>query len=211
MPLVLASTSCACVLRHTAPWPLTSSAPTLPFAGQDVKSRCSSRMLPVPRQVLRPGFEDYFADLDALGATDLFPGLEKAEDRPGVSISHWYNNRLRRELGITDKPVTLHCLRYLATVADYSNVPAFLLDTLFGQSKKPHIRMTGGEMLREAKYINEPTPLDLRDALDQMCFPELDITPYTRGRFDLPHLRARPSCSRGAARRTGIDEAQGLR
>lgn len=134
-------------------------------------------MLPVPSQLLRLGFEDYLADLDALGATDLFPGLQKAEDRPGVSISHWYNNRLRRELGITDKPVTLHCLRYLATVAAYSNVPAFLLDTLFGQSNKPHIRMTEGEVLREAKYINEPTPLDLRDALDQMCFPELDITP----------------------------------
>lgn len=153
--------------------------------GQHVKSKYSIRVLPVPSQVLALGFENYLADLDALGAKDLFPGLQKAEDRPGNSISGWYNKRLRRELGITDKAVTLHCLRhYISTMAAYSNVPAFLLDALFGQSNQPHIRMTGGEVLRNVKYVDGPTPLDLRNALDQMCFPELDIAPYQQGRFD---------------------------
>ncbi|MDQ7994606.1 MAG: hypothetical protein AAGC76_02000 [Luteibacter sp.] len=152
---------------------------------QHLKSKYSNRLIPVPRRVLEAGFEDYLLDLDQLGATEIFPGLQTARKRPGQSLSKYHNGKLRSEWGVPDKSITLHCNRhFISTMAAYNNFPHFLVTALFGQSNKPVEGTTRGEALRLKKYIDKVSPLDLQNMLDELPFPELDFTPYQRGRFD---------------------------
>lgn len=154
--------------------------------GQHLKSANAHRLVPVPTQVLKLGIEDYLTDLDQIGAEELFPGLAESCNRPGKSLSNYHNSKLRTDWGVTDTGVTLHCYRhFITTMATYDcHVSPILLNALFGHSNRPVEGATGGEVLRGKRYVNKVSPLHLRDMLDELPFPELDITPYVRGRFD---------------------------
>lgn len=154
--------------------------------GQHLKGANAFRLVPIPTQVLNLGFEDYLKDLDQLGADEIFPGLQTASDRPGQSLSKYYNRNLRDKWGVTDKAVTLHCCRhFISTMAAYDqHISPLLLNALFGHSNRPVEGATGGEVLRGKRYVNKASPLDVRNMLDELPFPELDITAYQRGRFD---------------------------
>ncbi|MDR6643568.1 integrase [Luteibacter sp. 1214] len=154
--------------------------------GQHLKGANAFRFVPIPTQVLNLGFEDYLKDLDQLGADEIFPGLQTGSDRPGQSLSRYYNGKLRTDWGVTDKAVTLHCCRhFISTMAAYDqHISPLLLNALFGHSNRPVEGATGGEVLRGKRYVNKASPLDVRNMLDELPFPALNVTPYQRGRFD---------------------------
>jgi len=150
-------------------------------AAQHTKNEDARRVLPIPNQVLAMGFETYLNDLDRHGATELFPGLQEAEARPGASISRYLNTALRK-WGVSDRSVTTYCFRhFVATLASKCRVPELVQDALFGHSSAV---MTEGQRTRKRSYVNPTTPLTMLEALDSLPFPEIDAKSYESGRFD---------------------------
>jgi integrase len=150
-------------------------------ADQHTKNEEAIRLVPVPNQVFAMGFGDYLNDLDRHGATELFPGLQEAEKRPGGSFSKYFNPALRK-WGVTDPSVTLYCFRhFLTTLMSKCRVPELVQDALFGHSSS---MMTVGQRTRTNHYINTTTPLTILEALDSLPFPQIDAKPYESGRFD---------------------------
>lgn len=154
--------------------------------GKKRKSSNAVRVVPVPRRLMELGFEQYLQDLDAAGATDLFPGLRESEGRPGATIEDWFNGKLRTTWGIMDPKVTFHCFRHtIATLMRNARTPASIRRALMGHSSKsrPGV-IPDGDSVAENHYEDEITPLDILIELDRLPFPELDVAPYERGMFN---------------------------
>lgn len=154
--------------------------------GKKRKSKNAVRVVPVPKRVLALGFEKYLQDLDAFGEEDLFPGLRTSEGRPGGTIENWFNGKLRTDWGILDKEVTFHCFRHtIATLMRNARTPLAIRHALMGHSSKPRPgSVPNGNTVSEEHYEDVVTPLDILLELDRLPFPELDVVPYERGRFD---------------------------
>lgn len=154
--------------------------------GKKRKGKNAVRVVPVPKRVLALGFEKYLQDLDAFGEKDLFPGLRTSEGRPGATIEDWFNGSLRTDWGILDKEVTFHCFRHtIATLMRNARTPASIRRALLGHSGKSRPGVNpSGDQVSEDHYEDKVTPLDVLLELDRLPFPELDVVPYERGRFD---------------------------
>lgn len=154
--------------------------------GKKRKSKNAVRVIPVPKQILALGFENYLQDLDAFGEHDLFPGLRISEGRPGGTIENWFNGKLRTDWGILDKKITFHCFRHtIATLMRNARTPLAVRHALMGHSSKPRPGATpNGNTVAEEHYEDVVTPLDILNELGRLPFPELDVAPYERGMFD---------------------------
>jgi integrase len=154
--------------------------------GKKRKNRNAVRVVPIPKRVLDLGFERYLEDLDAFGEKDLFPGLRECEGRPGGTIESWFNGNLRTIWNILDPRVTFHCFRHtISTLMRNARTPASVRRALLGHSGKPRPgTVPSGNEVAENFYEDEITPLDILMELNRLPFPELDVAPYERGRFD---------------------------
>jgi len=154
--------------------------------GKKRKGKNAVRVVPIPKRVLDLGFERYLEDLDAFGEKYLFPGLRKSQGRPGGTIESWFNGNLRTIWNILDPKVTFHCFRHtIATLMRNARTPATVRRALLGHSGKSRPgTVPSGNEVAENFYEDEITPLDILMELNRLPFPELDVVPYERGRFD---------------------------
>jgi integrase len=154
--------------------------------GKKRKGKNAVRVVPIPKRILDLGFERYLEDLDAFGEKDLFPGLRECEGRPGGTIESWFNGNLRTIWNILDPKVTFHCFRHtISTLMRNARTPASVRRALLGHSGKPRPgTVPSGNEVAENFYEDEITPLDIVMELNRLPFPELDVAPYERGKFD---------------------------
>ncbi|RAN82078.1 hypothetical protein B5P43_10390 [Bacillus sp. SRB_336] len=146
--------------------------------GQHVKSGYSLRGMPIHSKLLDLGFLEYVEDVKKTGAKHLFPGLSWNDNRPGKTLSDWFNkNHLRKVCGIEDRRKTLHCFRHTTnTLADRSQVSKGVMRSINGHSD--------GSDIDDRYYVTRATLSEAQEGLEKIDYPTLNLLPYAPGRFD---------------------------
>lgn len=161
--------------------------------GQHLKSANAERHMPIHPKLIELGFMDYVADVKAACCKHLFPGLNWSGSGPGSSISEWFA-RYRKKQGVLGDTKTFHCFRHsLATLADRSGVSETVITKILGHSR--------GQTVCRRHYIQRADVNECAENLGRIEFPELDVPPYQKGRFDTYLTRADKDAERRQIKR----------
>jgi len=134
--------------------------------GSTVKTEAGIREVPIHSELLRLGFLEYVETMRKAGEERLWPALKLRDGKPGGYFSAWFGE-LRRTL--PEEVPDFHSLRHtvrskMATAKP--PVPEALQDRITGHEAKGS---TG------VKVYTHYMPVDLRDAVEAIRYPELEL------------------------------------
>jgi integrase len=131
--------------------------------GQTVKTAAGRRKVPIHPELIRLGFLDYVAAVQATSEVVLWPLLPIREGKPGGYFSQWFGE-CRKALGLGRYP-DFHCMRHtVRTQLADAQIPEALIDTLIGHE------VTGST---GSKVYTHRNVLTLSKAIETINYPKL--------------------------------------
>jgi hypothetical protein len=144
--------------------------------GQSVKSKKSTRQVPIHSETINLGFLQYVDEVKKAGFSEVFPRIEGKGKDPGHPITIWFA-KYKKRCGITSKRKTLHCFRHtFTTLAEYSSIPVNVIDAINGHAP--------GYSVRDKHYAKRPSVFACKKYIEKIAFPAVPSQPYKPGRFD---------------------------
>ncbi len=152
--------------------------------GRQLKNEQSRRDVPLHPELIRIGFLDYVAEATARPQDQVFPELKPGgKDRKlGYNFSKQFS-AYREAIGVRCPGLDYHSFRHGVTTKLYqANVSEAWIDLLTGHDQD------GGESRR--RYLKGIPLPQLRDAIERVTWPELDLLPLYQGKCEEPRAAA---------------------
>lgn len=138
--------------------------------GQNIKTNADRRCVPIHSELIRLGFLDYVATVQATPAHSLWPALKLRKGKPSGYFSRWFSE-FRKGVGLGKYP-DFHCLRH--TVRP--------LMRRAGHSEATMDKVTGHETKGSVGTVTYDhwTLAELQTAVESIRFPCLSLLAVAR-------------------------------